>query len=170
MSKRDVRFSLFLALAVAVTLGIKVRATDYSLVLDSPALTRALEARLASQGFTTHREQHVYQSDVIEATRGPCRLRVRDGALSSQYTTLFALESSALGPIRYVHRGKWLTAPPLLGMQIERATGHLLARLGLPGTFPATLAIATRGCDPATIDFTGLSSNWAPQGRPVKLP
>lgn len=163
MSKRGARFSLLLALAVAVTLGIKVRATQYSLALDSAALTRAVEARLASQGFKVRHEPHGYQSDVIEATRGPCRLRVRDGALASDFSAIFAQQSAALGPIRYVYRGEWLTAPPLFRMQIDKAAAHVLARVGLPSTFPATLAIAARGCDPATIDFTGLSSRWAPK-------
>ena len=160
MSKRDVRFSLLLLLAVAVTLGIKVQVTDYSLAPDSAALARALQARLDAQGFATRYERHQHQSDVIEATRGTCRLRVRDAVRGSQDSLIFAQQSPGLGPIRYINRGVWHDAPPVLRMQIDKAAAHVFARLGFSGAFPATLAIAAQGCDPAALDFTGLSSNW----------
>ncbi len=163
MSKRDVQFSLLLALAVAVTLGLKVSTTQYDLDFDSAALSQGIKAKLDAQGFVTHQESQGYQSAVIDAVRGTCHMRVRDGALGGQYATIFAQQAAGLGPIRYLYRGAWGDSPPLLRMQMDRATAHLMARLGFSGQFPATLAVAARGCNPATFDFAGFRSIWAPR-------
>ena len=160
MLKHDLRFSLLLALGAALTMGLKVRAIGYDRATDSPAFTRALQASLEDQGFTTRYEPHQYQSDVIEATRGTCRMRVRDATWAGQYTGLFQQQSGGLGPIRYVYHGDWLATPPLLRMNLERSGAHMLVGFGLSGRFQPALAVAARGCNQATADFSAVYQSW----------
>lgn len=160
MAKRDVSFSLLLALALALTLGLKVQAASVDREPDSAALTRAIAATLARQGFATRIEPNPNQSSVVEAVRAACQMRVRDAALAGEWDKAFAADAGGLGPVRYYHRGNWYDAPPLWRMAAERYRARLSARLGFSGTFPAVLAVASRGCEHAMPDFSTLSQSW----------
>jgi hypothetical protein len=164
MAKNDLRFSVLLALAAVLTIGLKVELAAFNRKTDSRALTRMLEAHLAAQGFSTRYELHANQSDVVEAVRGACRLRVRDGTKGDQFDKVFARQANGLGPVRYVFHGLWLARPPLLWMGIERSLAHMSARLGLSGQYQTAFAIAARGCDPATINLDGIHQTWMRSG------
>jgi hypothetical protein len=69
---------------LVVTLGRKFSTTQYDLDFDSGALSRAIKVKLDARGFVTHQESQGYQSAVIDAVRGTCHMRVRDGALDAQ--------------------------------------------------------------------------------------
>lgn len=62
----------------ALALGAKAWSTDCDLAINKAALTRALQAKPASQGFAARYRKHRNQSGVIKAVRGSCRMRLRD--------------------------------------------------------------------------------------------
>lgn len=167
MSRRDAALSLVIAGSLALTLGLKARLNDFGVAADSARLTRDIRAALSGAGYATAIEPHPYQSDVVVARSGACRLRVRDGTLHRDFDRVFRAQSGGLPRFAYWYRGQVLAQAPALESELRAFTARAAARLGLAASFVPPIAVAAApGCNLARLPFTGLTMAF--RARPAR--
>jgi hypothetical protein len=102
-----------------------------------------LVSRLRSQGFSTDLRPFPKRSPAVFANRGGCRLNVRDARGGAAFMTVFAKDSAAIGPVRYLYGGRSYASVPTLPMRIGRFETELRTRIGLKASAPVPIALAT---------------------------
>lgn len=140
--------ALFTALALS-SVGLKAMAgPPRNGAVDRPGeVTGRLTAILQREGFSTSLRLRRFQSSIVDATRGNCRLSVRDARSADGDETAFTQDAKAVGPVRYLYRGKSYGSPPVLAIRLARAQ---MAALGLlfpqeQVALPVALAVSA-GC------------------------
>lgn len=101
-----------------------------------------VSAVLRGQKFVVAEQMFQYRSTLILATRGPCRLGIRDARDGVAVATAFASDASGIGPVRYLYRGISYRQPPSFAMRLGRIETEVLSRLGLSPKAPMPVAIA----------------------------
>lgn len=128
----------------------------------STAAPDQLDLRLArtlqAQGFATTVHPYPNRSPAVLATRGQCRLSVRDAANAASDAAIFAVDAASIGPVRYLFQGRQSKEPPAVAMRIARLNAELRWKLGLGGTAPVPLGLAASpGCGSSDFGLANLS-------------
>ena len=109
----------------------------------SGQLDQHLAQLLRAQRFTTVLQPYPNRSPAVLATRGACRLSVRDASGGSSDAAIFATDAANIGPVRYLYRGKAAASPPDLAMRLARLSAEVRQRFGLAASVPIPLALAS---------------------------
>jgi hypothetical protein len=145
---------IFGALAIS-SLGLKAAAgpPQDGFADPRPLATEArLTAILRAQGFGTGLSPRRYQSSVVYAERGGCRLSARRARGDDAENAVYAHEAAPIGPVRYLYAGRRYASAPTLKIRIGRLETELLGRMGLKPNIHVPIAVATSsGC--GTRDF-----------------
>ena len=135
-----------LAALVAVSLGLKaavgVPAAEPSNVHPG-MLERTVEGQLRSQGFSTRRTESRWPSTTIFATKGDCRLIVRDASRSDLQMVIYASDAAQVGRLRYLFGGSAYRSPPTLRILAGKIEARLLHGLRIGGSVPIAVALAS---------------------------
>ena len=147
---------LFAGLAL-VSVGLKAAAgpPDDGNGPGRSAVELQLAKALQAQGFSTSVSPRRFQSSIVYATRGDCRLSVRDARNGTEDATVFEREARGVGAVRYLYRGATTESPPAVAMWLGRLENKALNRFSPQKMIPIPLALATSPACPAQ-DF-GLS-------------
>ena len=141
--------ALFVALAFS-SVGLKatVGAPRVAAVDRRPGETTGhLMNILQRQGFSTTLRLRRFQSSIVYATRGACRLTVRDGRDAEGFKTGFSQDAAGVGPVRYLFRGHRYESPPVLTIRLVRARTAVLGLFQRQQRIPLPVALATSpGC------------------------
>ena len=92
----------FAVLALA-SLGIKATAgpaRDGLADLQPGEFEKTVSATLERQHFSIQVKKFRYRSTLVLASRGSCRLAVRDARVSDGFESIFAQDASGIGPVR----------------------------------------------------------------------
>jgi len=118
------------------------------------AFEQSVHARLDAQGFATRERRFRFQSTLFLATRGTCKIAVRDARNGTAIATAFAHDASGVGPVRYYYRGRAYDAPPAIAMRIGRLETEILTRLGTTPSVSIPIALAASpACGSNTFGF-----------------
>ena len=98
---------------------------------------------LESQGFSTSRRHSKWQGTTIFATKGDCRLSVRNASHSPGERTVYARDAAKIGQVRYLMGGRSYDSPPTLAILISKVETKFLDRLRIRGSVPVPVALAT---------------------------
>ena len=139
---------LLLAFFAALTLssvGLKAYAGPPGGGLDSfrDEVEVQLASSLRAQGFATRTRHLRMQSSIVYATRGPCRLSVRDARLGESNATAYTLDAAGIGPVRYLYRSRVYESPPTFAVRLGRLQTELLDRAGFAADLHIPVAIAS---------------------------
>jgi hypothetical protein len=136
---------LFVALLV-ISVGLKA-ALGPQLREPSRAVPGLVEDQLAHnlrmQGFSTARRDSTWQGATIFATKGECRLSVRDASHSVSDSAIYAQDAAQVGRLRYLFAQRRYASPPTLAILIGRIEAQVLDRLGIERRVPIAVAVAT---------------------------
>src|SRR5690348_15237773 len=139
----------FAALAIG-SLGLKAAAGPPQDGFADPrplATEQQLIGKLRAQGFSTSLTPRRYQSSVVYAERGGCRLSVRRARGDDAENAVYSREAASIGPVRYLYDGVRYASAPTLKIRIGRLQTELLDRVGLAPNIHVPIALATsRGC------------------------
>ena len=84
---------------------------------------------------------------MIIATRGSCRLGVRDARGGTAIETAFARDAAQIGTVRYQYRGRSYEHVPGFAMRLGRIETEVRSRLGASAPAPMPVAVAASpGC------------------------
>ena len=136
--------AFFAALALS-SVGLKAYAGPPRGGLDSfrGRVEAQLASGLAAQGFATSTRHLRIQSSIVYGTRGSCRLSVRDARLGESNATAYAQDAAAIGPVRYLYRGRDFARLPTFAIRLGRLQTELLERGGLNAALHIPVAIAS---------------------------
>ena len=98
---------------------------------------------LQSQGFSTKLDVTRLHGTIVFATRGNCRLNVRDAGDVEWERGIYERDAAGVGPLRYLMAGKTYDSPPNLAILVERHKARLARGLRLTGNAPVALAFAS---------------------------
>jgi hypothetical protein len=98
---------------------------------------------LESQGFSTRRQHSTWQGTTIFATRGDCRLSVRNASHSPGDRIVYERDAAHIGQLRYLIAGRSYQSPPTLAILIGKVETKFLVRLRIRGSVPVAVALAT---------------------------
>jgi hypothetical protein len=137
--------ALFVGL-LAISVGLK-GALGPQLKEPSAAVPGLVENQLAhdlqSQGFSIRREVSAWQSTAILATRGDCRLSVRDASHGAFDRVVYARDAAHVGQLRYLFAGRRYESPPTVVILMGRIAAKVVDRLGIRASVPIAVALAT---------------------------
>jgi hypothetical protein len=105
-------------------------------------LEQTLEGQLRAQGFSTQRNQSAWPSTTILATKGSCRLIIRDASRSDLQRVLYASDAAPVGRLRYLFGGVAYGSPPTLRILAGKIEARLLRGLRIGGSVPIAVALA----------------------------
>ena len=106
-----------------------------------------LVAVLAHQGFVTTMRRLKIQSPIVYATRGNCRLSVRNALGGAATEAAYADDALGIGPIRYLYRGESFSSPPTLRIHFAVIESSMLHSVGFSRHLHVPLALAASpGC------------------------
>ena len=147
-----------LALTAAGSIALKSAAQSAPQEALARQATGKIATRLAAQGFTIRIEPHRWQSDIILAARGSCRISARDASAGIAYATAFTQQAATVGTVRYLYRGHSFAAPPEAQTMLFRVIPRSLDRLGvhLARALPVAMA-ATAGCGDGSFQLGEIS-------------
>jgi hypothetical protein len=146
----------FAALAI-VSVGLKAAAgqPDDGGGATASQVEKQLASKLSGQGFSTSISHREFVSSVVQATRGNCRLIVRDARGGAAFASVFARDASGLGPLRYLYQGQVSDAPPSAEAWLDRFENKITNRLGIQRRIPVPVALATSpGCEGQNFGLT----------------
>jgi hypothetical protein len=94
------------AFAVLATASLSIRAAagpprDGSADGHPGEFERIVSTTLQRQHFTTRLQQFRFRSTLVLASRGTCRLAVRDARITDGVESVFAQDARGIGPVRY---------------------------------------------------------------------
>ena len=142
---------IFMALA-AGSVGLKAAfgAPHYmSFNRGFPQVQAHVVAILSAQGFVTSVQPLKIQTPIIHATRGDCRLIVRDARSGAATASVFASDARAIGPVRYLYDGASYNSPPNVRIHLDFFTANLLDRTGKTPPVHIPIAVArSQACPP----------------------
>lgn len=141
--------AFFVALALS-SVGLKAYAgppRDDGLGSFRGQIEAQLASSLRAQGFATRTRHLRIQSSIVYATRGSCRLSVRDARLGESNRTAYTQDAVGIGPVRYLYRGRVYGSPPTFAMRLGRLQSELRYRAGLNAALHIPVALAASpGC------------------------
>jgi hypothetical protein len=141
----------FLFVLAASSVGLKAAAgplRDGSIDSRPLLLEDQLIDSLRAQGFSARLRPLRIQSSIVYATRGDCRLSVRDARGGAAAAAVFARDAKDIGQVRYLYRGQSYEAPPALKVRLGRLEYELLSRMGVRQHLAVPLALASSaGCN-----------------------
>ena len=153
MLSRRAAFSLATAVVLAISLGIKALMPNNTSTLDFERYRRELAALLVAQGFAVGIEVRNFGGDVVVATRGSCRLKLRTEDTVAGLT-VFKYSVPDLPLLNYRFRGSYSKSFPSGTFELRSRLQWLGLRYGLVRAVERPLLIAAnKGCDMAMIDF-----------------
>ncbi len=127
------------------SLGLKAAAgpsRDGLMDVSADRFERGVSAILIGQQFTLADQPFAHRSTLILATRGTCRLGVRDARGGTALVTAFARDAAAIGTVRYLYRGRSYDEPPSFVTRIGRIETEVMSRLGMSPRAPMPVALA----------------------------
>jgi hypothetical protein len=136
--------AVFAALAVA-SVGLKsaVAAPSSTRDADSGKLfQQQVIGVLTSEGFRTSIEPRKIQSSIIHATRGNCRLTVRDARAGKAIAAAFARDAREIGTLQYWYKGSSYQEPPGIRLRIGYFEANSMKWAGRTLPLPIPLALA----------------------------
>lgn len=135
--------TFFVLATLSLTLKVILGPSVSALPLDGPAaVENQLVTTLARQGFVTRVRRLKIQSPIIYATRGNCRLNVRNAFGGAATAAVFADDAYGVGRVRYLYRGEIFSSPPTLRVHLAVIESSLLRSLGLNPRLHVPLALA----------------------------
>jgi len=135
----------FAVLAIA-SLGIKAVAGPPRDGLIDPhpgEFEQIIAASLERQHFSTRVQRFRFRSALVLATRGGCRLAVRDARVPDGFEAIFAQDVTSIGPVRYLFNGSSYSHPPQLAPRLVRLETEVFHRLGWSESSSALIAMAS---------------------------
>ena len=139
----------FVLLAIG-SLGLKAAAgppRDGLMDVPSSEIDRELKSILQAQRFAVQAQPFAHRSTMILATRGSCRLVVRDARDGAAVATAFTRDAAGIGIVRYLYRGGSYDQPPAFAMRLGRIETEAKNRLGVSARAPIPVALAAaRAC------------------------
>lgn len=149
------RFRLALAIALLLTLGVKLLWTRDAPAPDEALFVAKAEETLRAQGFRTERIVRRFGT-VVRGDRGACRLMIGEHPASGAMAEALAVESRGIGALRFIWRGETSAQAPRLLPLFEFYVKRELGRLGFhPARRPILAVAANPACD-------GIRVDWAP--------
>jgi len=103
---------------------------------------REVSAILQRQQFVLAGRPFTHRRTLIVASRGECRIGVRDARDGAAVATTFATDASDIGKVRYLYRGRSYDQPPAFAMRLGRLQTEVLGRLGMSPRAPMPVALA----------------------------
>lgn len=153
----SIRAILFAVLAFG-SLGLKAAvgpARDNFVVTDDSGFERTVTSILQSQHFATTGGRLNRHGKVILASRGDCRIAVRNARWGSGMANVYKQDSREIGALYFLYRGHRYSEPPGVRIRLGRLEFETLDRLGIrPDLHVLTAVAASPSCGDA--DF-GLS-------------
>jgi hypothetical protein len=143
------------ALLAISSLGLKAVAgppRDGLMDVPSGRLVQRLSSSLAAQNFAIEPRTSVHLGTMVVATRGACRLGVRDARGGTAIETAFARDAARIGHVRYLYRGRSYDQVPAFAIRLGRIETEVMSRLGMPRQAPMPIALAASP-DCGTSDF-----------------
>ena len=111
-------------------------------------LISKLTTTLRKEGFSTSVQRLHIQSSIVYASRGRCRLSVRDARSGDGEATVYARQAAAIGPVRYLYRGRLYASAPELALRFARIGTELNGLLGRERRVSVPVALAeSPGCN-----------------------
>jgi len=146
-----------LGLLAVTSLGLKAAAGpphDGLMDIGAGRFETLASKTLERQHFSIARQSFPHRTTLIVATRGTCRLGVRDARAGAAMVTTFARDAAGIGTVRYLYRGQRYEEPPAFAMRLGRIRTEVLSRLGLSPQAPMPVALAASpGCGTADFGF-----------------
>jgi hypothetical protein len=104
---------------------------------------RIVSTSLQRQHFATRLLQFRLRSTLVLASRGTCRLAVRDARITDGVESVFAQDARSVGPVRYLYKGWTYLQLPQVTERLGRFEAELMHRLGSNEPSPLLVAIAS---------------------------
>ena len=133
------------ALLAVSSLGLKAAAgPPRDGLMDVPAgrFEAFASVTLRNRQFAVVEQSFAHRSTLIRATRGSCRLAVRDARDGAAVATAFAGDAANVGTVRYLYRSRVYAEPPAFAMRLGRIETEVLNRLGMSPQAPIPVALA----------------------------
>jgi hypothetical protein len=122
------------------------------------ALQIEIVRNLEAQGFSTRFEVTRLHGTIVHATKGDCRLSVRDADHAEWEKGIYERDAAAIGPLRYLMAGRSYSSPPSLAILLARHRARLAKGLRLASQAPAALAFASsRQCGVSDFGLSNMS-------------
>lgn len=145
----SIRALLFVALALG-SIGLKAAAgpaRDNFVVADDGRFEPTIRSILQSQHFTKLGRRVDLHGTLVLASRGDCRIAVRNARWGSGMADIYARDASDVGPLFFLYRGHRYAAPPGLRIRVGRLEFEVLDRLGTqPDLHVLTAVAASPSC------------------------
>ena len=147
MPRRDSNRLVLAALALLAvsSLGLKAAAgppRDGLMDISADRFEQNVTRILEDQHFTIAEQTFAHRTTLMMASRGQCRLGVRDARDGVAAATAFARDASGIGPVRYLYRGRSYAQPPGFSMRLGRIETEVMSRLGMAPKAPMPIALA----------------------------
>lgn len=156
----SIRAFLFAALALG-SIGLKAAvgpARDNFVVADESSFERTTTSVLQSQHFAVTRHRSDLSDTLILATRGACKIAVRNARWGSGMANIYAREVRDIGPLYFLYRGHRYSEPPGLRIRLGRLDFETLDRLGTrPDLHIMTAVAASPSCGNADLGLSDVT-------------
>ena len=120
-------------------------------------LEQLLVAALNAEGFSTTVRPLKFQSSIVYAKKGDCRLSVRDARAGAAAIPAFVHDAQNVGDIRYLYRGNSYSSFPALRIHFDLLEGSLLHSVGLRPKLYLPLAFAaSAGCSTGALGLQNI--------------
>jgi hypothetical protein len=145
--------SAFFALALGLSLSIKLIASRAEPQPDQRLFATTIASFLERQGFRAQPERRPLGM-VVHGWKGNCRLMVREYEPHGTYADIYEKRARPIGLLSYVYRGGVSRSTPTLLPLTEYYVGRELrrVRIGVPRA-PVLAVAASRGCDLARLPW-----------------
>jgi len=145
----SLRAILFVALALG-SIGLKAAvgpARDNFVVADDGRFERVTTSILLSQHFVQLNRRVDLHGTLILASRGHCRIAIRNARWGSGTAKIYARDTRDIGPLVFLYRGHRYSDPPGLRIRFGRLEFEVLDRLGArPDLHVLTAVAASPSC------------------------
>lgn len=121
---------------------------------NTAAFEKLVREQLDAQGFVTKERKFRFQSTLFFASRGACRIAIRDAHQGTAAAAAFARDASSVGHVQYLYQGRSYDMPPAIAMRIGRLKTEILTRLGARPSVSVPVALAiSPPCGSGTFGF-----------------
>lgn len=143
------RSAALLAVSLAATLGTKALSTEFNAAEDYARLDRDISRRLEEKGFAYTERKEVARPPTFYASRGDCRLVVRQATEPAGFDRKYRQNAQGTGPMHYRIGHERFENPPLLRLWIGDKLQQARIRLGFAAPRAPALAVAMSSDCPA---------------------
>jgi hypothetical protein len=161
MTRQDARFSIALAVTLALTLGLKFATSGGALFPVHKQFADDVSAALVQQGYVTHILPRTRNSWLITASRGPCRIAMRAALGGIGLKQIHKAQMGAFGPVRYFVGGVERSAIPVWRVQAQELAQRAARKLGIAYALPPVIALAAApGCSPDMLALSHIPMHY----------